>query len=124
MDQKSMVANAWVWDEEMVEVVRRGLGGYCVWRLGKCFEHEGDEVVGKADGKEEEVVARVRIGGSGEENEEGMYDLRGMMDEDMLAKLRDMNGGAEVFTLRKDSKTWSAHAALEKLKNYVHGNEA
>lgn len=109
------VAREWEWDAGMVNVVKARLERDVVGRLKWLFEQ------GMA-GKDGEGDIRVRVGGEREGGRGQVYDLRGMVGKDALSELRQPIGGAEEIVLRKHVKTWSTHAALEKLRSYVRGN--
>lgn len=112
--EKVNVAKEWEWDEEMGDRVKGLLGREVVRKVKWCQAQEEGLV-----GKDEEGVV-VRIGGEGEVVEG--YDLRGMVNEEMLAELRELVDGAEELVLRKHPKSTFAHLALEALKNYVEGS--
>lgn len=117
--EKVSVGKEWIWDEEMGVRVRRLLGREVLRRVGWC-ERLGEGLVGKVEDGVEEGAVVVRIGGEGEEREgDGVYDLRGIMDEEALNELRGMFSGADRFFLRKHPKANYTHLALEALKNYT-----
>lgn len=119
----TLVAKEWEWDDGMAEVVRGKLGSEVVRSLERCLQQE-EQLFGKALGVGESAAV-VRIGGEeAVAATSNMYDLRDMVDEALLGKLRELSGGVDEIVLKKHTKTWSTHAALEKLRNYVQGNKS
>lgn len=122
---KIVVAKKWEWNDDMPDVVKRLLGREVVRRVKWCVAQE-ECLIDRIEAVQfRERVAVLNIGGSAATADAGVdtYNLRDMLDNELLADLRELKHGVEDLAIRRHPKTVGVHLALEALRNYLteHG---